>query len=208
MELEQIEARLAGFAPELKESDPANTAAVALLLREGKQGSEIFFIERARREGDPWSGHMAFPGGRMEQGDDHSRGTAERETLEEVGLTLERSRYLGALDDLQGSSRFQQSRLVVSAHVYHAIEPGPVVLDEREVQAALWLPLADLVDPLRHVEYALARQQSFKFPGIQVGEPSSQIVWGLTYRFLEIFMRAIDAPLPDRYDPATHVTDG
>jgi hypothetical protein len=37
-----------------------------------------------------------------------------------------------------------------------------------------------------------------EFPGILVGEPGRHVVWGLTYRFLELFMDAIEHPLPDR----------
>ena len=35
---------------------------------------------------------------------------------------------------------------------------------------------------------------------ILVGEPGRHVVWGLTYSFLESFFRAVDHPLPDRWD--------
>ena len=44
---------------------PPRWAAVALVLRVGETGAlELLFIKRAEFEGDPWSGHVAFPGGR------------------------------------------------------------------------------------------------------------------------------------------------
>jgi hypothetical protein len=40
---------------------------------------------------------------------------------------------------------------------------------------------------------------SFEFPGIVVGEPDRHVVWGLTYRFLEVFFRALGRPFPDSW---------
>ncbi|MGB5283894.1 MAG: NUDIX domain-containing protein, partial [Polyangiales bacterium] len=65
-------------------------AAVAMLLREGASGPEVFFIRRAEHPRDPWSGHMAFPGGRRDAGDATLLDTAMRETREEVGVDLSR----------------------------------------------------------------------------------------------------------------------
>ncbi|MCH2187776.1 CoA pyrophosphatase [Myxococcota bacterium] len=173
-------------------------AAVALILREGPSGLEIFFIERSRREDDPWSGHMAFPGGRVEEVDSGTQAAAERETMEEVGISLLDAEYLGLLSDLQGSPRFRQNRLVVTAHVYYSTFSGSPTLDELEVASAMWVPVSHLLDPKTHVAYTSPTTGDLEFPGIEVGEPGRHIVWGLTYRFLEIFMEAVGSPLPDR----------
>lgn len=69
-------------------------AAVAVVFG---PGDEVLFIRRAERPGDPWSGDMAFPGGRASPDDLSTRHTAERETWEEVGLDLRDARYVGAL---------------------------------------------------------------------------------------------------------------
>ena len=63
-------------------------AAVALVLQaqEGELG--VFMIRRSERDGDPWSGQMAFPGGRLEPEDESALDAARRETAEEVGLHL------------------------------------------------------------------------------------------------------------------------
>ena len=55
-------------------------AAVAAILRQAPSGLEVLFIKRAERDGDPWSGHMAFPGGRREPHDSDLYSTALRET--------------------------------------------------------------------------------------------------------------------------------
>jgi len=190
--------QLRDFEPVRVEREGLPHAAVALVLAERAGRSEILFIERATREGDPWSGHMAFPGGRMEPEDSSPRAAAERETHEEVGISLEGAEYLGLLGDLQGNPKYRPSNLVVSAHVFQIDDPVPAVPDEREVRAAMWFPLHELHSPDRHVDYTVARMD-YKFPGILVGEPDRHIVWGLTYRFLDIFFEAVDRPLPDRW---------
>lgn len=197
--IDEIRDSLARF--EARALDPAGCrqAAVALILRDGEAGPEVLFIERASREGDPWSGHMAFPGGRLEDQDPSIRHTAERETVEEVGLSLDTAEHLGHIGDVRGNPRVQ-SALIISAHAYHVphVTP-PLSLEEKEVADALWFPVADLHDPSRHVHFATPPLEKARYPGIEVGVPERQVVWGLTYRFLDIFFGALDRPLPDRW---------
>jgi len=197
LRLDTIAHSLEGYVPSLV-ADPARArAAVAMILRERDARTEVLFIERAAREGDPWSGHMAFPGGRVEPIDAGTRQAAERETLEEVGVSLAKAAYLGRLDDLEGRPR-RDDGMVISAHVYHATLPEPLV-PNYEVQDAFWFPLAGLLDRERHVTYPHATYGGKQLPGILVGEPDRHIVWGLTYRFLDVFLSVIGRPLPDKW---------
>lgn len=176
--------------------DPARPrAAVAVILRDAGGESELLLIERAKHPEDPWSGHMAFPGGRVDPGDAHAQAAAERETLEEVGLSLEGAALLGRLDDIEGRHAGRPLSLVISAHVFHHAAPGPLVLNY-EVASALWVPVRRLVDPASRVAYPTPYGD---YPGILVGEPERHVVWGLTYRFLEIFFEALGNPLPARW---------
>lgn len=170
-------------------------AAVAMVLTDGKPGADVLFIERARATGDPWSGHMAFPGGRVDPGDPSGQHAAERETLEEVGLSLAGAELLGRLDDKKGNPR-THPELVISAFVYHTPAPGELAINS-EVQDAFWFPLDALLDRARHVQYTAHGE--FEFPGILVGEPDRHVVWGLTYSFLESFFSVLGSPLPDRW---------
>ncbi|KAI9486660.1 MAG: hypothetical protein EXX96DRAFT_549974 [Benjaminiella poitrasii] len=51
--------------------------------------AEMLFIERAVREGDNWSGQIAFPGGKNEASDKTDLDTVVRECKEEIGVHLD-----------------------------------------------------------------------------------------------------------------------
>jgi hypothetical protein len=140
---------------------------------------------------------MAFPGGRVDRGDRSSRRAAERETFEEVGVSLLGAERLGRLDDLRGHHAAGHPALVISGFVYRVAEPPPLVLSD-EVEQAFWFPLAELLDPARRVEYRFGPGNAGRYPGILVGDPERHVVWGLTYRFLEVFFAAVGHPLPER----------
>jgi hypothetical protein len=115
-----------------------------------------------------------------------------------VGVPLDSARYLGRLTDLEGRHSDRPAGLVISAHVYHLQEPGRLVLNY-EVREAFWFPISDLLDPDRQVDYAHPLAGRTPFPGILVGEPERHVVWGLTYRFLEVLLEIAGRPLPPRW---------
>jgi 8-oxo-dGTP pyrophosphatase MutT (NUDIX family) len=166
--LEAIRRALAAYEARALPVDGRRQAAVSLVLRGEPERPEVLFIERARHPADPWSGHMAFPGGRMDPGDVDARAAAERETLEEVGLSLDGSLPLGRLNDLEGHHAGRAVGMVISAWVYHVAEPGALVTNH-EVEEALWVPLDFLVDPERHLEFAHPDLAGRRFRGIVVG---------------------------------------
>ena len=194
----EIRRRLAEHRPVLQPTTGRRQAAVAMVLREAGPAAEVLFIERASHPGDPWSGHMAFPGGRVDPGDPGPRAAAERETLEEVGIALASAEPLGRLDDMSGHHAAGADSLLISAFVYAA--RGELLLSpNHEVREAFWFPLAELLEPARFVERPVARAEIFRFPGILVGEPERHVVWGLTYRFLESFFQIVGRPMPNRW---------
>jgi len=192
--------------PECVDSENHERAAVAVVLREGVHSAEVLLIERAIFEGDPWSGHMAFPGGRMETADDSTRVTAVRETFEEVGVELEHAEYLGHLEDLVGNRRVSP-RMVVAAHAFYLQEHQEFALDPAEVQQAFWFPLADLHEESRQVEHIIPELPDIRFPGIVVGDPDRHIVWGLTLRFLERMLQVIDRPFREPWGNLSQFVD-
>ena len=197
--LDQIARALASNEPELMSGEGKQLAAVAMVLRACTGGDEVLFIERAKHEADPWSGHMAFPGGRVEPGDAHPRAAAERETFEEVGISLAGAQHIGRLPDLPGRGAAKEHGLVISGHVYLLEEDTLLAIDTAEVQSAFWFPLSELHNPERHVPHTYPGA-GMDFPGILVGEPGRHVVWGLTYRFLEEFFEIVGAPLASRWN--------
>ncbi len=194
----EIRRRLAAHRPVTHPVEGRRQAAVAMVLRDAGPVTEVLFIERASHPADPWSGHMAFPGGRVDPGDLGPRAAAERETLEEVGLALAAAEPLGRLDDMSGHHAAGADSLLISAFVYRTEGELPLA-PNHEVREAFWFPVPSLLEPTRFVERPMAGAQTFRFPGILVGEPGRHVVWGLTYRFLESFFQIVGSPLPDRW---------
>lgn len=159
-------------------------AAVAAILREGGDASaEALLIRRADRPSDPWSGHMAFPGGRRDPADADLYATAVRETREEVGLDLEaHGALLGRLPEIEAGARGKRTGLVVAPYVFALARDVPLVIRAEEVAEALWIPLA----PLARGEGAgtipwEVHGQTFEMPCWRV---EGRVIWGLTYRML------------------------
>jgi 8-oxo-dGTP pyrophosphatase MutT (NUDIX family) len=197
--IDQIRRSLGEYTPRILSAEQCQQAAVAVVFREGAQRRpEVLFIKRALHPADPWSGHMAFPGGRVDLDDATVRSAAERETLEEVGLSLEEAERLGRLDDLEGlKGGGRRAGIVISAFVYHHRAPGPLRANH-EVEEAFWVSLSTLADPARRVSYRHPLLGAEVYPGILVGDPERHVVWGLTYRFVEILLAAAGRALPDR----------
>jgi len=198
MSVQNIRRELARYRPTLVEDGVERRAAVAVVLREDRGTPEVLLIHRADKESDPWSGHMAFPGGRVDPDDPSVEYAARRETFEEVGLSLEGVQPLGRIDDLQGRNAGQPNGMVISAFVYHVgAPPGELVLQESEVQSAFFFPLWELANPKRHVRRKFHQTGTWEFPGIVVGDPERHVVWGLTYRFIEVLYGAVGRSFPE-----------
>lgn len=171
--LSRIAAALSSREPDLSE-DSERQAAVALLLREYERGLELLIIKRAEKDGDPWSGHMALPGGRREPEDKTAYDTARRETLEEVGIDLAQGELLGRLDDMGPHSAGRE--IVVSTFVI-AMDAEPGVIDRREVDQAFWVPTGKLVDAQVEIPDFPGEWPAFTYE-------DRYIIWGLTHRIL------------------------
>lgn len=166
-------------------------AAVAIILRFDQGDTEALFILRASHEGDPWSGHMAFPGGHRDPGDDLLRHTAERETLEEIGLDLNLSgRFIGEIDAVRANPRGRNLDLVVTPFVYLLEDKDASMEANYEVADILWGSLNNMHsgEALTTGEFRV-QEEHHKFPGYDV---QGQVVWGLTFRMLDQFFGMLD----------------
>lgn len=174
-------------SPRLLSASGLRESAVAMILREDSDGPEVLFIERARHDGDPWSGNLGFPGGKVEKEDGDPRRTAERETLEEIGLDLSGALCLGRLDDITGA----HLPVLISCFVFQ-LSASPVFKLSREIERAFWVPLHVLCDPRLHVEIAVQfRDERMVRPAVNVLGTGQTPLWGITYRLITQFFRIL-----------------
>lgn len=188
LDLEVLAERLARHESDAGKDDDRDgwQAATALVLAPHDPSPAIAFIRRAERAGDRWSGDMALPGGTRDPGDPDLATTAIRETAEEVGLEL--GAPLTRLPDHGG----RLSGGTVASFVHVLEQRPPLVPDPREVAEALWIPLADLLDP----EASTRRRWSgMPFPAV---EHEGRVIWGLTHRILGEFLDVVGLAWPPR----------
>jgi 8-oxo-dGTP pyrophosphatase MutT (NUDIX family) len=177
-----VEALAVRVRREELEEEGLRWAAVAMVLRGASIAeAELLFIRRAERVGDPWSGHVAFPGGRRDPADVTLEETARRESMEELGVDLGAdARLIGVLDDLRPRSAVLPS-IAVRPFVY-VLEREVGLVPNVEVHSAFWVPMAELSDPARVTEHVFDRGGArMRFPAYRWGE---DVVWGMTERIV------------------------
>jgi 8-oxo-dGTP pyrophosphatase MutT (NUDIX family) len=183
----EIRAALARRPAQLQEPDTeVRWAAVALVLAPGEgAGPDALLIRRAEREDDPWSGHVALPGGRRERDDPDLLTTARRETREEIGLALDECAYLGQLDDLHPTHGLRPP-IVVRPYVFGVAERPRLKLNW-EVAGELWTPL-EALRAERVVSRIVVGGRQRDVPSIPLGE---DVLWGMTLRILDGFLERL-----------------
>eukprot|EP01063_Lacrimia_lanifica_P003792 TRINITY_DN12075_c0_g1_i1.p1 TRINITY_DN12075_c0_g1~~TRINITY_DN12075_c0_g1_i1.p1 ORF type:complete len:283 (+),score=77.80 TRINITY_DN12075_c0_g1_i1:57-905(+) len=196
--LTRLQRALAAYRRPMGQPRPRQ-ASVACILR-GQDDLEMLFIVRAARDGDRWSGQVAFPGGKREGSDDSLQITAERETLEEIGLDLRDGfTCLG-----RSADRTANKKLSVACFVYHqtALATPALKLSEDEVGDVAWVKVKDLVDPKRFTDVRWAGEgvsskvfaplrmlgvTAMHFHAVDLGCGAAGrpfILWGLTLRMV------------------------
>jgi 8-oxo-dGTP pyrophosphatase MutT (NUDIX family) len=173
-----------------REEPPTRKAAVAAVLRAGAAGVELLFIHRAEHHLDPWSGHMAFPGGRVEAEDPDPLAAALRETREELALDLERDAILlGALPEVHTHLRHGPGALVVVPFVFE-VRGEPALVPNREVQEAVWVPLPFLLDRANRGDF-LWHGRGFPLL-LPCYRYEGRLIWGLTLAMLDPLLDALN----------------
>ncbi|KAL3672529.1 hypothetical protein V7S43_001828 [Phytophthora oleae] len=148
----------------------ASVAAVFRWKEKEQHSLELLFVRRSVNEKDTWSGQIAFPGGRRQKktkmdinalndvsGEwtdwESLRETAQRETMEEVGLdlTTEHVHWIGHLPPIQTHLR----SLSVSTQVFfidaaadeHDYKPK---LQESEIADVFWVNVQEFFNTRRY----------------------------------------------------------
>ncbi len=185
--LRRIEDQLSSQAENRGDPEPIDghtEAAVALILRASAE-LEILLIKRAESERDPWSGHVALPGGRRDPEDPNLTRTAIRETSEETGVELSASGWpLGRLQRVVPSHPTLPP-ITITPYVFGVPETIEANADSVEVDQVLWVTLPVLLDPkTRGTTTILLPEGPADFPCYWVDEHA---IWGLTFRILSEF---------------------
>ena len=181
----ELQKKLSQFTARQSERDGGKEAAVALLLRPCDE-IELLLIKRAVHEKDPWSGHVALPGGRRDASDPDLVHTALRETLEEVGIAVDRhTAFIGALDEVAPRTP-RLPPLIIAPFVFAVPRETEAKPSAQEVDAAIWVPLSALRDEGAASEILIELEGgSRSFPSLKYGE---YVIWGLTHRILLQFL--------------------
>jgi len=135
-------------------------AAVVLILN---NNAKILIIKRKERVGDPWSGHMALPGGRR-KGNEDCKETAIREAIEEVGIRPTIIEELG----IYSPKSFSELKVKAFLGYYNGSEE--LKINKDEVEIALWIDPKELIEDNGKFLY------------------KNYVIWGMTYRILKDFL--------------------
>ena len=189
--LQLIETRLSKHKPGRKLWRPLmKRSAVAMILQLRNGGLQVLMIKRADRVGDPWSGQMAFPGGRMDPDDKHGYAVAVRETHEEVGLLLtEADACIGRLSDLNARPHKGALGMAVSPFVFR-LDRQVKFRPNYEVAETVWVPLEFLLDTANRETMVWERK------GLKIPMPcyfyEGRRIWGLSLMMLDELMDLIE----------------
>ncbi len=192
MTFDHIRERLATATVSLAPAGKMTLTAVALVIRRGQEGPELLFIERATHEDDPWSGNIGFPGGKQENNDADLRQTAERETLEELGLDLQRAEAVGRLSDIVGAHL--PVRVTCFVYILHDL---PHLTLNGEIRDVFWVPLALLCEEARQVSAEVRfAGEALQAPAILLPHAEKPVLWGITFRLVRQFLEILGCPIP------------
>ncbi|MFT3695332.1 MAG: CoA pyrophosphatase [Kofleriaceae bacterium] len=159
-------------------SDGRRRAAVAALVHDDPAGARVLLMKRIERDGDPWSGHISLPGGGYQAADGDLLRTAIRETMEELGVDLDKATLIGPLPVISPLSAGPMGIEVTPFAFTTTLEPATHV--GPEALSAFWLPLTLASGGTIDAEYL--------YPGTDRKFPSwkyeGHTIWGMTWRIL------------------------
>jgi 8-oxo-dGTP pyrophosphatase MutT (NUDIX family) len=194
--LVSIQTALSHFTPKLHpERRALKRSSVVLLFREGAKGAEVLMMKRAEREGDPWSGHMAFPGGRQDPGDKSIFATAVREVREEMGFDIEAvADHALRLSDIHATGKGRLQPMVVTPFVMFA-HSDMSISPNYEVADYVWIPLQHFMLPANRETFEMT------YSGVDYTLPCYYYkqfkVWGMSLMMLDELINALKLHVKD-----------
>tara|TARA_B110000977_G_C10937739_1_gene439644 strand:+ start:230 stop:853 length:624 start_codon:yes stop_codon:yes gene_type:complete len=176
-------------------------SAVAIVLdKHASADASILMIKRAEHKGDPWSGHMAFPGGRCEAFDKNGLATAKREMHEEVGFDIDdaehkplKGEWLGRLSDVSTSRRVTPKAMVVTPYVF-SVADKPILEENYEVAETVWIPLTYISDiNNRSIHSIKFKQKTINLPCYRY---DGKVIWGMSLSMIDEILRLSGVDVP------------
>lgn len=177
-------------------------AAVLIPLVVKDNDVEILFEVRSKRLA--WQpGEICFPGGRIDAADRTPVDAAVRETIEELGVTSDRIKVIGTLNELVSP---------IGVMLYPAVgllEPSSFKLNKDEVADIFTVPLEWLINtqpdeavmemgtkPLKDFPYHLVPYYSEEWRSrgtyqVLFYKYENYVIWGLTAHILNTFIKLI-----------------
>jgi ADP-ribose pyrophosphatase YjhB (NUDIX family) len=190
--MDVLRAALAQVPPRSELAGEPMRASVCIVVAGPLASPSVCMIRRARWERDPWSEHIALPGGRN-TGDEDARDTALRELQEEVGLVVPPDVELTRLPELHVRLAGRERLLVLDAFVCFLGEALPPLSAGPELDLAFWVPIAALWDLASATSNVLDDGETLVYPAIEIPQG---LIFGITLRTLILLSDQLGIPIP------------
>lgn len=154
-------------------------AGVAVIIRRSGNSYELLLIKRSTKIKDPWSGHIAFPGGHYEKEDSLIFNTVIRETKEEIGINLLKEKYLFSLSE---AAPLNRPNLKVYPFVFEVFREAKIKLNE-EVEEYYWISISGLKKEKVMVNYEGVTKETDAYT-YKINN-KKLVIWGLTKRIID-----------------------
>ena len=163
-------------------------SAVLMVFYDRAEQTHLVYIRRTEHM-RIHSGNMAFPGGKIDPGDESSYATAQRETHEEIGLAADSYLYLGDM----GSFETLTSKFDAVAHLVWSPDVPSYRINHDEVAEVVEIPIDVLVQQYQSdLDFNDDHQVMYlNFTYHPTPSSKSATLWGLTARITHHFLAAL-----------------